>query len=124
VPADPKKPSLSRGQIADPVGTLAAAYGVQRDLGQVVDVAVHRIGGKTGPASPDYIAVGQVLGVIAQDGRNLGRVYRGSPIGPPIPQKSILQMISALPLSRPADVFLDDLLNDMRTALAEAAQPN
>ena len=49
-------------------------------------------------------------------------IYRGSRIGRPFPQKSILEMISALPLSRPASEFLDDLLNDIRSVLSNVDQ--
>lgn len=71
-PTKPSRPSLSTSQIRDPIGTLAAAYAVGRDFG-VVEVAFSRVGTKSGVGSPDYVAVFQVLGIIAEDGQNLGR---------------------------------------------------
>jgi hypothetical protein len=77
------RPSLSSRQVRDPLGTLAEAYGVQRDFYQVG----HAIRDKCFPDWPPHggvdregSAVGQVVGLLIQDGRLLARLYRDSPL--------------------------------------------
>jgi hypothetical protein len=119
------RPSLSSRQVRDPLGTLAEAYGVQRDFYEVV----HAIRDRCFPdwqanGGPDRegSAVGQVVGVLIQDGRFLARVYRGSPL-PKHQQKFVTRATDIWRRDLPSGEVAERVYSDIRSSLAGLNEP-
>ncbi len=90
--AEPR-PSLSSEQVRDPIGTLALAYGVERDLNPVGIAIAQRlypddryfVWDRDHPllAKAEWRPVFHILPLLARDGRYLARVFRGSQLPKP-----------------------------------------
>lgn len=123
----PSRPSLSPDQIRDPIGTLANAYGVERDMQAVTRAIALRAFPQAEPKGyfPDdftipneWGAVSQMVAVFAQDGRNLGRVFRSSPLPRPYRQTA-RRMVSCYVGDEDADGFIEIVATEIRSSLID-----
>ena len=126
MPEDPermRRKSLSAEQIRDPLGTLAVAYGVQRDFSQVVAAIIERLPIEVSSLEwqASFRAVSQLVFVVIRDGRNLGRIYRGSPVAQES-RKSLTKMVALNDPPLTAEPFLEMVCSDIRSALGGLAE--
>jgi hypothetical protein len=102
---------------------LAAAYGVERDF----EAVVGRIANTLFPSrdlrglaiDPEWSAVAQIVGVLALDGRILGRVYRDS-VAKRMREQT-MALVAARDLTVPPGAFVELVFNDIRSALGSLA---
>lgn len=119
----PRRLSLTADQIGDPVGTLATAYRVGRTFDAVVGAITRSLvpnrDRQDFAIDPVWGAVAQIVGVLAFDGRILGRVYRG-PVAKRMQERTVA-LVAAWDLTIPSDAFVELVFNDIRSALASLA---
>jgi hypothetical protein len=113
-----RRPSLSPQQIRDPLGTLAAAYGVSPDLSEVAAVVSQRLPADLVPGGSEAlgVTVTAIVAAIVLDGRNLGRIYRGSPLVKPA-QRAIKPSLDFYVGAGAAEQFLEMVCQEIRTSL-------
>ncbi|HEY5252965.1 MAG TPA: hypothetical protein VIJ09_14965 [Acidimicrobiales bacterium] len=113
-----RRRSLSAEQIRDPLGTLATAYGVERDLSHVAAAIVERLPDDDGNIGrgAQFTAVAGIVFFAAGDGRNLGRIYRGSPVAKPL-RKALMGSVAFVVRPVPPEQFVEMVFREIRSAL-------
>lgn len=116
------RPSLTRSQIRDPLGTLSVAYGVERSFSDVVEQILSRafldtkgIAGRL----PETQTAAQIVAFVLQDGRFLGRLYRGGSLPQPW-HKGALHMAAGSGSALPSAEVVQRVYNNIRTTLEAA----
>jgi hypothetical protein len=100
--------------------TLAEAYGVPRGFPQVVDAIRDRCFPDRQTSTGfdrEGSAVGQVVGVLIQDGRMLGRVYRETPL-PERQQEFVTKTTDIWCRDLPSGEFAEGVYSEIRSSLA------
>jgi hypothetical protein len=122
IPADSadrvRRKSLSTAQISDPLGTLAAAYGVEREFDHVVAAIAGRLPADVGGLGFDaqFGVVAGLVFMVLRDGGDLGRIYRGSPLAKPN-GPMLMKSLAFRFGSEAADLVVDAACREIRSAL-------
>jgi hypothetical protein len=113
-----RRRSLSAEQIRDPLGTLATAYGVPPDLSDVAAAISKRLPADLVPGGweASFPPVAGIVFVVLRDGRNLGRIYRGSPLAKTA-RMTIKPSLNFYVGSDAADGFVETVCAEIRSAL-------
>jgi hypothetical protein len=132
VKAEPR-PSLSSEQVRDPMGTLALAYGVERGLNPVGIAIAQRlypddrrvVWDRDHPLQikAEWQAVFQIVALLAQDGRYLARVFRGSQL-PKVQRKGLTKMVAAWRWEFEPEALIEQVFAEIRSALTSLGSPH
>jgi hypothetical protein len=97
---------------------LAAAYGVEREFDAVVAAITQRLPADVGGLGSDaqFSVVAGFVFVFLRDGRNLGRIYRGSPLAPPL-RASVLRSLAFRFGSDTAEQVVEAVGQEIRSTL-------
>jgi hypothetical protein len=131
MPAEPR-PSLSREQVRDPIGTLALAYGVKRDR-SAVEIAIAQrlypddryvVWDRDHPVQfkAEWKAVFYIVTRLAWDGRNLARVFRGSQLPKPEHQ-GLTKVVAACGSEIEPEILIEQVFAEIRSALTPPGSP-
>ena len=126
-----RRPSLSRQQVRDPLGTLALAYGVERDQNAVWFAIAQRLypddryvvwdKGPPVEVKAEWRALLLILAILEEDGRYLARVVRGSQL-PKGLRKHVNQLAAGCaPYTQP-EMFIDQIFAEIRSAVMPYAR--
>jgi hypothetical protein len=125
VTAEPR-PSLSSKQVRDPLGTLALAYGVKRDLNPVGVAIAQRlypddryvVWDRDHPlqVKAEWRSVFHILAQVTRDGRYLARVFRSSQL-PKAQRKGLTKMVAACGSEIEPEILIEQVFAEIRPAL-------